>query len=218
DFWNDAYGNTDSINGLRITCRHIWQAFIQESTRSIAFESKLHLELDNNIPINEVTTQAFSILGEGGRIRPADGHACSECTQPFSAVPDYIPQQDPAAVVGVDENSIVPPLAIQDPALEDNPNNIEPNASANDYINDVDADYAPVKMVVLDGIVMGPTHCTYDDCINDLGNTHGGVFCPHHEIIYGATCRIRQYFTVPHLVHMSPWSPRKVHGVHVKSI
>ncbi|KAF8870105.1 hypothetical protein BD779DRAFT_1456005, partial [Infundibulicybe gibba] len=99
--------------------------------------------MDNNIPINEVTTQAFSILGEGGRIRPADGHACSECTQPFSAVPDYIPQQDPAA------------------------------------------------MVVLDGIVMGPTHCAYDDCINDLGNARGGVFCPHHEIIYGATCHIR---------------------------
>ncbi|KAF8870855.1 hypothetical protein BD779DRAFT_1454802, partial [Infundibulicybe gibba] len=157
DFWNDAYGNADSTNGLRITRRHIWQAFIQESTRSIALELKLHLELDNNIPINEVTTQAFSILGEGGRIRPADGHACSECTQPFSAVPEYIPQQDPAAVVGVDENGIVPPLAIQDPASENNSNNIEPSAIANNYANDVDADYAPVKMVVLDGIVMGPT-------------------------------------------------------------
>ncbi|KAF8876471.1 hypothetical protein BD779DRAFT_1449392 [Infundibulicybe gibba] len=190
DFWNDAYGNADSTNGLRITRRHIWKAFIQESTRSIALESKLHLELDNNIPINEVTTQAFSILGEGGRIRPADGHACSECTQPFSAVPEYIPQQDPAAVVGVDENGIVPPLAIQDPASENNSNNIEPSAIANNYANDVDADYAPVKMVVLDGIVMGPTHCAYDDCTDDLGNARGGVFCPHHEIIYGATCRI----------------------------
>ncbi|KAF8873689.1 hypothetical protein BD779DRAFT_1613661 [Infundibulicybe gibba] len=46
-------------------------------------------------------------------------------------------------------------------------------------------------MVVLDGIVMGPTHCAYDDCTNDLGNARGGVFCLHHEIIYGATCRIR---------------------------
>ncbi|KAF8871465.1 hypothetical protein BD779DRAFT_1613941 [Infundibulicybe gibba] len=141
DFWNDAYGNANSTNEIKITRRHIWQAFIQESTRSVAFESKLHLELDDNIPINEVTTQAFSILGE-------NGHACSECTQPFSATPEYIPQQDPAAVVGVDEN---------DPALDDSFDNIEPNASANHQTDNANADYAPVKMVVLDGIVMGPT-------------------------------------------------------------
>ncbi|KAF8892717.1 hypothetical protein BD779DRAFT_1468376 [Infundibulicybe gibba] len=146
DFWNDAYGNANSTNEIKITYRHIWQAFIQESTRSVAFESKLHLELDDNIPINEVTTQAFSILGE-----------------------------NPAAVVGVDENGIVPSLVVQDPALDDSFDNIEPNASANHQTDNANADYAPVKMVVLDGIVMEPTHCAYDDCTNDLGNARGGL-------------------------------------------
>ena len=34
----------------------------------------------------------------------------------------------------------------------------------------LNVDYAPVKMVVVDGIVMGPTHCAYGDCTSALGN------------------------------------------------
>ena len=45
-------------------------------------------------------------------------------------------------------------------------------------------------MVVLDGIVMGPTHCAYNDCTSDLINARGGVFCPFHETQYGAKCRV----------------------------
>jgi hypothetical protein len=26
----------------------------------------------------------------------------------------------------------------------------------------------PVKLVVLDGVVMGPTHCAYENCSQDL--------------------------------------------------
>jgi hypothetical protein len=52
-------------------------------------------------------------------------------------------------------------------------------------------DRAPVKMVVLDGIVMGPTHCAYSDCTSDLINARGGSFCPFHENQYGAQCRIQ---------------------------
>ncbi|KAF8870104.1 hypothetical protein BD779DRAFT_1456000 [Infundibulicybe gibba] len=37
DFWNDAYGNTDSTNGLRITRRHIWQALSRNQ------QDQLHL-------------------------------------------------------------------------------------------------------------------------------------------------------------------------------
>ena len=57
-------------------------------------------------------------------------------------------------------------------------------------VDQVEEDYAPVKMVVLDGIVMGPTHCAYDDCTSDLINARGGVFCPFHETQYGAQCRV----------------------------
>jgi hypothetical protein len=52
-------------------------------------------------------------------------------------------------------------------------------------------EHAPVKMIVMDGIVMGPTHCAYDNCIADLANARGGSFCPHHEIEYGVKCRVR---------------------------
>ena len=50
-------------------------------------------------------------------------------------------------------------------------------------------DAAPVKMVVLDGIVMGPTHCAFPGCISDLKN-HGGAFCSHHEFQFGSKCRV----------------------------
>ena len=29
---------------------------------------------------------------------------------------------------------------------------------------------SPVKLVVMDGVVMGPTHCAFDDCIEELEN------------------------------------------------
>ena len=49
---------------------------------------------------------------------------------------------------------------------------------------------AVVKLVVMDGIVMGPQHCAFGDCTADLANTRGGVFCPLHEVQYGAKCRV----------------------------
>src|SRR6266704_2316591 len=49
---------------------------------------------------------------------------------------------------------------------------------------------APVKMVVLDGIVMGPTYCAYPKCQQGLLNAQGGSFCAVHEIEYGDKCQI----------------------------
>ena len=37
--------------------------------------------------------------------------------------------------------------------------------------NNMEVDHAPVKMVVLDGIVVGPTHCAFDNCTADLDNS-----------------------------------------------
>ena len=51
-------------------------------------------------------------------------------------------------------------------------------------------DAAPVKMVVLDGIVMGPTYCAYPECQIGLLNARGGSFCAAHEIEYGNRCRV----------------------------
>ena len=45
-------------------------------------------------------------------------------------------------------------------------------------------------MVVVDGIVMGPTHCAYNGCTSDLINARRGAFCPFHETQYGAKCHV----------------------------
>ncbi|KAF8992030.1 hypothetical protein BDQ17DRAFT_1254332 [Cyathus striatus] len=52
-------------------------------------------------------------------------------------------------------------------------------------------DSATVKMVVIDGIVMGPQHCAYENCSNTLVNHRGGVFCDVHNLEFEARCRVR---------------------------
>jgi len=98
-------------------------------------------------------------LGENGIIHPADQHTCAECTQPHRHSSDRMPNVDPAAVVGVDENMRVPGLVegadLTNPGLPDQPQAV---ISIND---DMDIDDASVNMVVVDGIVMGPTVCKY---------------------------------------------------------
>ncbi|KAF8879446.1 hypothetical protein BD779DRAFT_1446858, partial [Infundibulicybe gibba] len=145
EFWNNSYGNITSKNPVQLTRRHVWQAFVQESIRTVAAESEIHLELRDNISINDVTSQAFDILGNSGKIGSAKDHTCSECTQDYRIASE----------------------------------------------NAMDIDYALVNMVVLDGIVMGPTHCAYDDCTSDLNNSRGGSFCSYHENLYGVYCHVR---------------------------
>ena len=48
-----------------------------------------------------------------------------------------------------------------------------------------------VTMVVLDGIVFGPTHCAYDNCTADLENVRGEVFCALHEQKHGARHHVK---------------------------
>ena len=48
--------------------KHIWQAFVQESVRSIAADQDVYLELNENLPIDEVTKEAFNALGQNGVI------------------------------------------------------------------------------------------------------------------------------------------------------
>ena len=109
-FWNNSFGSTSTV----ITLRHVWQAFVQESIRTVATASSHHFELVDNLPISEVTGKAFDILGHNGSIHAATHHSCLECSQPYK-----------------------PPTTAP--------------------INNMNIDAADVKMVVLDGIVMGPT-------------------------------------------------------------
>jgi hypothetical protein len=73
-------------------------------TRDIPYASEINLELQDGLAIDDVTRQAFSILGENGLIHAADQHKCQECTQPYRKTADIITEDDPAALVGMDKN------------------------------------------------------------------------------------------------------------------
>ncbi|KAF8219737.1 hypothetical protein L208DRAFT_1338113, partial [Tricholoma matsutake] len=104
EFWNNSFGKTQQHEFHWLSCHQIWQAFVQESTCTIAASADTELSVWDNLAIGEITKEAFSILGENGVIRAADQHACSECTHDYIATTaDTTPTALSAAVVGVDE-------------------------------------------------------------------------------------------------------------------
>ena len=60
-FWNDCNSITSST--VQVTCHQIWHAFVQESLRTISSAQRTHLELWEDLTINQVVTQAFAKLG-----------------------------------------------------------------------------------------------------------------------------------------------------------
>jgi hypothetical protein len=156
EYWNNSFSSS-SENPITVSRRQIWQAFVQETIRSIAAVSNIDVELQDGLAIDDVTKEAFELLGENGIICPAGQHTCAECTQPYKHSSDRMPDVDPAAVFGVDENRQVPGLMEGASTIVSGiPNQPQAQASVND---DMDIDDASVNMVVLDGIVMGPTVC-----------------------------------------------------------
>lgn len=129
DFWNFSFGDMSTDNSFVLSRRHTWQAFIQESVRGLATAKGLHLEALDGLSIDELTKQAFALLGDSGIIRSADQHHCSECTQEYKKRSDTIGQND-----------------------NNQPHNLQGTQS-----NEEENEPAFVNMVVLDGIVMGPT-------------------------------------------------------------
>ena len=195
EFWSDSFWATQETGSRKLTYRQVWQAFVQESVRRIAQSSNQSLELPDGLKITELTKQAFAILGQEGIIGSAHGHSCSGCSQPYKKTADKITEDDPAGLLGVDENHEIPALmgedadlAIQDAAqarfnannamdIDDNDENDEPKADR--------------TMVVLDGIVVGVKHCAYEGCSGELANAQRGVFCIEHELMRGGLCRMR---------------------------
>ncbi|KAF8344786.1 hypothetical protein F5887DRAFT_885727 [Amanita rubescens] len=161
-FWNNVFSDEVSDSG-KVGHRHIWQAFVQESIRFMASMADINLILRDNLAIDEVTKGAYQTLGEGGLVRAADGHACEECTQKFRRRSDQPVAEDGSGTVGMD------------PA-----NNV--------IAEEFEESMAPVKMVVVDGIVMGHTICAYPECSSELVNARGGVYCAIHEDQHGGIC------------------------------
>ncbi|PPQ92906.1 LOW QUALITY PROTEIN: hypothetical protein CVT25_009044 [Psilocybe cyanescens] len=138
DYWNNTFGQINLKYSAKLT-------FVQETVQIMTSDQKVYLELHENLPIDEVTKEAYNALGQNGIIYAANGHSCSECSQPY----------------------------------------MQPENASSDNMN---VDHADVKMCVIDGIVMGPTHCAYQNCESDLLNACGGSFCPIHEREYENKC------------------------------
>jgi hypothetical protein len=157
EFWNNTYWNHQQGNSKRLSRRQIWQAFVQESLRSIAAASDINLELQDGLAIDDVTRQAFSILGENGIIRSADQHTCQECSQPYRKTAEIMTEDDPAALVGIDENRNVPALAGEDAELAAEAAELaRENAFDVDFSGDQEMAFndSYVTMAVVDGIVI----------------------------------------------------------------
>jgi hypothetical protein len=133
-FCNSAF----EISNRAISRRQVWQAFVQESIRLVASVSGRTFIIQDGLPIDEVTKEAFTIMGDNGVFRSVDNHECSECTQKYKETADIIPDpnDNPGEVVGSDELQ----AEAEQPADEED---------------------ATVKMVVVDGIVMGHTVSSY---------------------------------------------------------
>ena len=107
-FWNDC--NSITISTFQITRRQIWHAFVQESLRTIASIQNINLELQEDLNIHQVVTEAFAKLGNTGIIQSGKNHLCADSSQPYKHTTDFMANEDPAAVIGADENSAVPVL------------------------------------------------------------------------------------------------------------
>ena len=86
---------------------------MQEWIWRVAKASDQSLELSDELPIVEVTKCAFILLGEEGVIRSAEDHF-AECMHTFRQTADIITGDDPAPLIGVDENHNVPILTGED--------------------------------------------------------------------------------------------------------
>jgi len=162
EFWNDAVWKMQPGNSPKLSRRQIWHTFVQESIRSIACSFGLNLELYDGLNIDQVTQEAFKILGERGIIRFAEGHNCSECTQKYKSRADQISLYDSAAIVGMDEDSLVPGLEVEIdedslvPRLEVDVSEVQETQTSQPTPTDENAD---VRMVVIDGLVVGSSVC-----------------------------------------------------------
>jgi len=102
EFWNHSsalMNKHDTVN-FKISRKQVWQAFLHESIRVVSEALNYDITIKQNSSIDDLTEQAFSLLGEGGTIRSAKNHACEECTHEYKATSDVIFHSSPSAVIG----------------------------------------------------------------------------------------------------------------------
>jgi hypothetical protein len=104
NYFNDTYGN-DSVTLSR---RQVWAALIHESIRQSSEMSGIDFVIRDTASIEEVTEEAFTVLGSDGLIQPARNHACAECSQPYRAPSNVVlnPNNEPSALSSVENTKI----------------------------------------------------------------------------------------------------------------
>ncbi|TFK58893.1 hypothetical protein BDN72DRAFT_781447 [Pluteus cervinus] len=181
EFWNSTFVQSHHKKA-KLSFPQVWQCFVQETVRVVAAASDKTLILEDKIRIKDITKGAYEMLGANGVISAATGHECSECSQPYRATPDVI-SGDGSEIVGMDVNAGVAPPST-------NTTTVQPDGDIE--MEDGTVEQGLVKMVVVDGIVMGPKHCAFGDgqCNEELENARGGAFCSYHHWLQGHKCRI----------------------------
>ena len=76
DYWNNMFGSSNPANRLKLGRKQVWQAFVQESIRTIASSDDVDFETPANISIDDLTEKAFYEPGNDGHITAAKNHSC----------------------------------------------------------------------------------------------------------------------------------------------
>ncbi|KAF9490882.1 hypothetical protein BDN71DRAFT_1521275 [Pleurotus eryngii] len=180
-FWNFSFVKPNG-GTFKLGHQQVWKAFVEESIWQMAKFNKRQIVFEDNLFINALVAAAYIELGDNGVICSAEGHSCDECCHAFKDVADVIPRQsnDPAAVVGYDENHAVPDYAGEpvDPNAMEVDN--QPAAVVQPTGPVILGNHGEVCMIVIDGIVMGLRHCAMEGCEAGLENAQTGVFCKKH--------------------------------------
>jgi hypothetical protein len=103
-----------------------------------ATESKINFTMEDGVTIDDVTREAFHVLGNGGVISGSIQHSCNECTQKY--------RERSTGISGIDSSATV---------------GMEDTLATSQFQTNIVEDCAPVKMIVVDGIVTGHTVSIY---------------------------------------------------------
>ncbi|KAF9496404.1 hypothetical protein BDN71DRAFT_1505718 [Pleurotus eryngii] len=184
EFWHFSFVQP-SRGTFKLSHCQVWKAFVAESICHMASIDNRKIVFKSNLSINALVAAAYAELGDGGIVCSAVGHSCDECCHAFKDVMGVIPRQpdDPAAVVGHNENHVVPDY--EGPALDPDAMEVEKNPAGPVGLGNIAAD---VRMVVIDGIVMGPHHCAMQGCVKALLNAQTEVFCEEREEAMAGRC------------------------------
>ncbi|EJD32917.1 hypothetical protein AURDEDRAFT_77376, partial [Auricularia subglabra TFB-10046 SS5] len=163
EYWTKTYWPEGSLSR-----RHVWQAWVKLSVRVVSEAANREFVTKDRPSINEfVETANKTFLRDSiGSPHPLYGSSIPgtsghSCSECTQPYP-------PA----VDVERARPDQVAGDPRLQ---------LTGTQY----------VRANVIDGIVMGPLHCAYDNCFKPLKDGSAGVFCAEHFLAFGNKCHVR---------------------------